>query len=112
MKKTVCNERGCPEFAVTRGRCAKHQLQGAGNTSWGSSRDRGAQARFRRAVLKAAGHRCQAIENGERCPVTGAENLHAHHTQPGNDDPATGAALCERHDLMIDPHARPRRRAA
>jgi predicted restriction endonuclease len=56
------------------------------------------QARFRRLVLANAGHRCQMIEHGQRCTVTSP--LEAHHTMPGNDDPARGVALCVEHHRM------------
>jgi hypothetical protein len=46
-------------------------------------------------VLANAGHQCQMIENGHRCTTT--HPLEAHHTLPGNDDPATGVALCGEH---------------
>lgn len=65
---------------------------------------RGAQARFRRQVLAAAGGRCQYIEHGERC--TTSVGLQAHHLEAGNDDPVTGVALCRRHHRAVDPHAR------
>lgn len=85
-------------------RCRRHR----GDTGRGRARSRSAQAKFRRVVLARAGVRCQGVDAGERCAVIGPHNLHAHHTEPGNNDPATGLALCERHDLMIDPRARPR----
>lgn len=95
---SVCSEPGCPNLQP----CSTHS--GTGNTSWGNRRDRGTQARFRRAVLTAAGGQCQAVENGRRCPQT--TDLHAHHTESGNDDPATGVALCRPHHRAIDRHAR------
>lgn len=112
MTPTVCLEPGCPAFAVSRGRCAEHQVTGEGDTSWGKRRDRATQARFRRAVLEHAGNQCQAIVDGVRCDVTGAENLEAHHLVVGNDDPSTGRALCKPpphgrgHHRAVDPHAR------
>lgn len=101
---TVCLEPGCPQFAINRGRCIDHQLAGAGNTSWGNRRDRATQARFRRQVGKLYGWRCGAIENGVHCSET--QDLQAHHTQPGNDDPETGVLLCRRHHRAVDVHAR------
>jgi hypothetical protein len=35
----------------------------------------------RRRALRRAGHRCQAIEQGRRCPER--TSLHAHHDYPG-----------------------------
>lgn len=59
-----------------------------------------AQAKFRAAVLQAAGHRCQHIdEYGVRCEAT--TNLEAHHLIPllesGSFDPRHGRALCSAH---------------
>jgi hypothetical protein len=71
---------------------------------WTANRDRATQARFRRLVLQAAGGRCQYVANGRRCTTT--NGLQAHHTQPGNDNPATGIALCRPHHRTIDKHAR------
>lgn len=72
--------------------------------AWSANRDRTEQARFRRAVLTNAGHQCQHVEHGHRCPTTNP--LQAHHTHPGNNDPATGLALCHAHHKQLDPHAR------
>jgi hypothetical protein len=66
----------------------------------GSSR----QAAFRAEVLKRAGGRCQAIELGERCPITHA--LEAHHLvlyrDSGSMDPADGVALCKAHHVLAE----------
>jgi hypothetical protein len=92
------------------GRClpceAEHQRErNAARPSWSPNRNRSAQARFRREVLKAAGDRCQAmLPNGLRCPVT--EPLYAHHRVKGSYDAAAGVALCNRHHRKVDPHAR------
>ena len=63
------------------------------------------RARFRRAVLAAAGNRCQAVEEGERCPVIKAARLEAHHlvslARGGSNDPSNGVALCKRHHAML-----------
>jgi predicted restriction endonuclease len=64
------------------------------------------QARFRKQVLEAAGHQCQAEVNGLRCFITGDEYLCAHHTVPGSWDVADGVALCRRHHRAVDVHAR------
>jgi predicted restriction endonuclease len=57
-------------------------------------------------VLRRAGYRCQAVENGARCDVTGAENLHAHHITGlrvgGTNDPANGVALCRPHHGRVE----------
>lgn len=75
-----------------------------GNTGWNGKRDRATQARFRRQVLAAAGDRCQYVQDGVRCAAT--HELQAHHTEPGNDDPVTGVALCRLHHRAVDCHAR------
>lgn len=95
---------GCGRLIVGGGYC----LSCKQGTGWGKGHERGTQARFRAAVLANAGHRCQHVESrGEelwRCPVT--TGLQAHHTEPGNDDPSTGLALCRDHHRKVDPHAR------
>lgn len=106
MSRTVCAQPGCPQFAVARGRCTEHQLDGGGNTSWGNRRDRAAQARFRREVGNLFAWQCAAIVDGARCDVREPAQLQAHHTQPGNDDPETGVLLCKEHHRAVDPHAR------
>lgn len=78
-------------------RCPTHSMQG--NTSWNSQRDRATQAAFRRRVLEAADHQCQAVEDGQRCTAT--TELQAHHI-----DEHTGVALCRPHHRAIDSHAR------
>jgi len=39
----------------------------------------------RRQAVRAAGHRCQVVENGVRCPVmdVAGGRLHGHHSYPG-----------------------------
>ena len=95
--------------ALFRGRgsrCAVHR----GDTSWGSNRSRATQAAFRRRVLAQAGYRCEALVDGVRCDVTGANRLEAHHTRPGDD--SVGSALCKPppigrgHHKHFDPRAR------
>jgi predicted restriction endonuclease len=72
---------------------------------WTPTRDRAAQRRFRTRVLANAGHQCQYIDpTWGRCAAT--TDLHAHHTQPNNQDPNTGLALCRTHHRLIDKHAR------
>jgi len=83
---------------------ALHRKQGATGTSWNGKRDRTAQARFRKQVLALSGEQCTALVNGRRCPVT--TQLQAHHREPGNDDPNTGALLCPVHHRQADRWAR------
>lgn len=93
---------GCNRLIpVTSKRCASC----SGNTSWNGARDRGAQARFRAAVGARAGWQCEHVDgDGVRCQVI--RPLEAHHTQPGNDDPATGEMRCRAHHKLVDTHAR------
>lgn len=83
-------------------RCPDHG--GAGG--WADNRDRSAQAKFRREVIKLVGvMQCQALlPNGARCPAT--RELQAHHTRPGDNDPATGLLLCRPHHRALDKWAR------
>lgn len=83
-------------------RCPLHRRDQ--NAHWSKDRDRTAQAKFRKALIGMYGMRCAAVVDGVRCPVT--TGLQAHHTQPGVDDPATGALLCNEHHRAVDPHAR------
>lgn len=105
---TVCgtpsNERRCP----------RHRR--APNAPWSHNRNRAAQARFRRDVLRNAGSRCQYVnpDTHERCEEI--DDLRAaHHPIPLRDyvtgdpaayDPANGRAFCLEHDRATDPHAR------
>ena len=63
------------------------------------------RARFRRAVLAAAGNRCQAATDGRRCHITDASQLEAHHLRAlrdgGTNDPANGVALCTFHHRLL-----------
>jgi len=81
-------------------RCPSHNS----GTSWNGTRDRAAQQRFRDALLERAGHQCEYVVAGQRCPVT--RDLQAHHTQPGNPDPSLGRLLCRTHHRAVDRHAR------
>jgi hypothetical protein len=81
-----CMDCGAP---TTETRCPLHT----------TARDRSTQRRFARIVLGNAGHRCQYIERGARCTVT--TELQAHHTQPGNNDPSVGVALCTPHHQLL-----------
>lgn len=83
-------------------RCPLHRRDK--NAHWSTDRDRGAQGRFRKALVKLYGLQCAAVESGIRCSET--TNLQAHHLEPGNDDPKLGRLLCQRHHRMVDRHAR------
>ena len=76
-------------------------------TRWGN-RDRGAQAKFRTALMKRAGGRCEGLVNGARCAAT--TDLRACHIIPlakgGTYDVANGVLLCGTHDRMTDSYAR------
>lgn len=88
-------------FTGSGSRCPAH----SSGTSWNGSRDRQAQAHFRDRVLDIANHQCQwRLKDGEPCGIV--RPLEAHHTEPGNDDPATGLALCRFHHRLVDSKAR------
>lgn len=74
-------------------------------TSWSQTRDRAKQARFRKQVLEAAGHQCQAEVNGVRCYMRGDTVLFAHHLVRDSWDASDGVALCRRHHRLVDKHA-------
>jgi len=63
---------------------------------------RSGQTAFAKAVLLAAGQRCEAAENGVRCTET--RNLAAHHLVrlrvSRSMDPAGGVALCRHHHAL------------
>jgi predicted restriction endonuclease len=99
--KSACLDCGRPS---DQKRCEVHRAVNGSPSSWGKTRSRTAQARFRRAVLELAGGRCQYMRNGVRCPAT--EGLQAQHQQRGSDDPATGMALCRDHYKALDRCAR------
>lgn len=73
-----------------------------GNTSWNGRRDRAAQARFRKAVLRRDAFTCQHC--GHHDPT--GEAFDAHHVQPGYTAEC-GITLCRgtchKH---YDPYAR------
>lgn len=91
--------------------CLLHRRTG----SWsGDKRDRGMQARFRRAVLKRDGDRCTAaMLDGTRCLAT--TDLRACHLTPLSEleaghplayDPRNGTTRCGSHDRASDGYAR------
>lgn len=87
--------------------CARHTPKRNSRQTPG----RGSGRTFREAVLAAAGYRCQAIEQGRRCPVTDPRRLEAHHVVAivagGRDDPATnGVCLCRRHHRLAERNTR------
>lgn len=57
---------------------------------------------WRQHVLRAAGYRCQAIEDGKRCHVSAPARLFADHIIERKDggaalDPRNGQCLCGKH---------------
>jgi predicted restriction endonuclease len=80
----------CPQCAPDRGR---------------DTAARADQHRFRKAVLFAAGGRCQFIDadTGERCAATTLEACHLDpYNVTGSYDPSRAVALCPRHHRMLD----------
>lgn len=87
--------------------CPGHEPERASRRTPGRGTGTDAAA-FRRAVLEAAGYRCEVVERGRRCDVRGAAGLEAHHVVPiraGGDptDPENGRAVCRRHHRLIEP---------
>lgn len=103
MPRYACT--GCGAISPQR-KCQRCAPNPANPTSWNGQRDRGAQARFRKHVLRNAGYRCQYVSqvNGTRCPAV--DELQAHHLETGNDDPLYGMALCRNHHRAVDRSAR------
>lgn len=68
----------------------------------------GARAsRFRAAVLRRAGYRCEVVEHGQRCPVDDPAQLEAHHVRAivdggDADDPDNGRAVCRHHHRIVE----------
>jgi hypothetical protein len=87
MPVRECLTSGCNVLSPGS-RCPAH----SSGASWNGTRDREAQRRFRAAVFAAAGGICQGIDGGVRC--RSRIGLQAHHTRPGDDNPATGLLLC------------------
>jgi hypothetical protein len=76
----------------------------ARHTGWSPTRDRAAQARFRKALIERSGGHCEYLyPNGQRCGST--HRLQAHHDRPGYG-PGSGRLLCDAHHKLEDPHAR------
>jgi hypothetical protein len=85
--------------------CDRHLPPGTRQTPGRGSG--GQAAAFREAVLKLAGYRCEAIEDGERCTVTDLALLEAHHVHAlrdgGTGDPwLNGVALCRSHHRQVE----------
>lgn len=71
---------------------------------------------WRSDVLRRAGFRCEAVENGQRCTVAAPARLFADHKQERKDggaplDPANGQCLCGRHHSLKTAQARAARMA-
>lgn len=69
------------------------------HTGWSPGRDRAAQARFRKALIKRSGGQC------EHPGCTTTTGLQAHHDRAGYD-PGAGRLLCTTHHKAEDPYAR------
>ncbi|MES0168232.1 HNH endonuclease [Mesorhizobium sp. M0027] len=71
---------------------------------------------WRNQVLKRAGYRCQAIDEGRRCYVTAPARLFADHIKERKDggaplDVTNGQCLCGRHHTLKTAAARSERMA-
>lgn len=71
---------------------------------------------WRIAVIKRAGWRCEAVENGQRCEVKHPARLFADHVQERKDggaalDVGNGQCLCGRHHSLKTAQARAARMA-
>jgi 5-methylcytosine-specific restriction protein A len=71
---------------------------------------------WREAVLRRAGYRCEAVENGLRCKVSAPARLFADHIVERRDggaalDPANGQCLCGSHHTAKTARARAERLA-
>ncbi|HEV7251689.1 MAG TPA: HNH endonuclease [Mesorhizobium sp.] len=71
---------------------------------------------WRAEVLRRAGNRCEAVEDGRRCPVSAPVRLFADHIEERKDggahlDPANGQCLCGHHHTLKTNRARAERMA-
>jgi len=72
------------------------------HTGWTPTRNRAAQARFRKAVLARDGYRC--VICGETRDLRAAHIVSV--SRGGSYDPSNGRSLCGVHDRESDRHAR------
>jgi predicted restriction endonuclease len=103
----------CGQPTSTGRHCPRHQpplIPDA--TSWNQQRSKRNQYAFRLAVLYRDQYRCRCRGQRDGCdrphadPCGAVRDLHAHHTQPGNDDPSTGLTLCRACHRAVDSKAR------
>lgn len=69
---------------------------------------------WRAEVLRRAGYRCEAVDDGRRCRVSAPSRLFADHIRERKDggaplDPANGQCLCGRHHTLKTAGARAER---
>lgn len=99
-RTSVCTIPGCPSLRP----CPQHGRDPKAHRS--PSRDRAAQARFRRAVLTRDNYTCQRC--GKHDPT--GKTLRACHIRPlaakGSNAPSNGVTHCEACDKQTDPYAR------
>ena len=91
-----CSTPGCPELVNARNPCPAHGRPL--NAHWSTDRDRGAQRKFREAVLARDEYRCTRCKRDD-VPLV------AHHVRPGYSLEA-GVALCEDCHKAVDSSAR------
>lgn len=107
LKSCYC---GVVIYEPQQTRCAAHRATSLNPGSRSPNRDKQAQARFRRAVLKRDGNQCTFIDptTGARCHIT--VDLRACHVISlaigGTYALANGRTLCAEHDRQTDPYAR------
>ncbi|MGB0094306.1 MAG: hypothetical protein WBP81_17475 [Solirubrobacteraceae bacterium] len=111
MPRKTCNTCGAVIYDDPRSpHCANHRKTPLNPGSWSPNRDKGDQAKFRRAILARDGHQCTWIDQvtGVRCPMR--SDLRACHLVPlhagGTHALSNGATLCGVHDRMTDEYAR------
>jgi 5-methylcytosine-specific restriction endonuclease McrA len=99
----ACATPGCPELVNAQNPCPQHGRPL--NAHWSSDRDRGAQQRFRDAVLARDDWTCQKCGHVDHSGRT----LEAHHLRPGYDIEA-GVTVCSSSvrgcHKALDPSAR------